>query len=362
LAAEETDFPVVMRGYDRAAVDDAIRDFRKELINITTLNNQLVSELREAQNRMISLEKDASEQKTPTYAGVGAKAAQILSSAEELALSLVADAETERSAIIDTVAQDVEQLKADGQEYHDQLVAEAQKRADRIINAAKTDYDETMAKATAEAKAIVDEAQRQAGSLRGSVSTEVARMRATAKREIEVKQSEADRQIAERKLIAERQLTGSIEQELKDALLSEQARIDLNLELTARRAEAEAEYQKKYQEAVAQTQKYLDDANTQLSTALIRLSTAKLEADAIETGAKSDNKMFVEMARKRADEIIANAEIEARSILASTQTKVAQRLHDLEAQERKITHEKSSILVYLENLTAVIEQIKQDVD
>ena len=361
MAAEETEFPVVMRGYDRPAVDDAIRDFRKELINITALNTQLSAELRDAQNRLLELEKDVSERENPTYAGVGAKAAQILSTAEELAISLVADAEKERAAIIDTVAKDVEQLKADGQEYHDQLVAEAQKRADRIINAAKTDYDETLAKANAEAKAIVDEAQRQAGSLRGAISTEVAKLRATAKREIEVKQSEADRSIAERKLIAERQLTGPIEQELKDALLSEQARIDLNLELTARRAEAESEYQRKYQEAVAQTQKYLDDANAQLSTALIRLSTAKLEADAIETGAKSENKMIIEEARKRADEIIANAEIEARAILSSTQAKVAQRLHFLEAEERKVKQEKSSILVYLENLTAVIEQITKDV-
>ena len=103
MAADETDFPLVMRGYDRGLVDDSIRDFRKELINLTNLNTQLASELREAQNRLIELGNEAAEAKNPSYAGVGAKAAQILSTAEELALRLVADAETEREGVLSTV-------------------------------------------------------------------------------------------------------------------------------------------------------------------------------------------------------------------------------------------------------------------
>ena len=66
MAADETEFPVVMRGYDRGLVDDAIRDFRKELINLTGLNTQLVSELREAQNRLIELENEAQEASSPS--------------------------------------------------------------------------------------------------------------------------------------------------------------------------------------------------------------------------------------------------------------------------------------------------------
>ena len=103
MAADETDFPLVMRGYDRGLVDDAIKDFRKELINLTNLNNQLASELRDAQNRLIELESAAQEAKSPSYAGVGAKAAQILSNAEDLALRLVADAEAERKGVLDGV-------------------------------------------------------------------------------------------------------------------------------------------------------------------------------------------------------------------------------------------------------------------
>jgi len=361
LAAEETEFPVVMRGYERPLVDDAIRDFRKEILNLTAMNSQLLTELRDAQNRILDLESQLSEFETPTYAGVGAKAAQILATAEELALKLVADAESDRAALLEAAVAEGEQRKSDAQEYHDELVAEASRRADRIINAAQTDYEETMATAKREGERLVDEAMREAGSTRGAIATEVAKMRATAKREAELKLAEAERQIAERKLIMERAILAPIQQNLVDAVLSEQARIDLNLELSARRAEAEAEYQRKYQEAVASTQRYLDDANSQISTALSRVAAARLEAETLEVAARSINKKTTEEAKTKAEQIISAAEIEARSILAKAQEKVAQRLQQLEVAERKLSHERDSILVYLDNLKQVIDQIKKDV-
>jgi vacuolar-type H+-ATPase subunit H len=361
LAAEETEFPVVMRGYERPLVDDAIRDFRKEILNLTAMNSQLLTELRDAQNRILDLESQLSEFETPTYAGVGAKAAQILATAEELALKLVADAESDRAALLEAAVAEGEQRKSDAQEYHDELVAEASRRADRIINAAQTDYEETMATAKREGERLVDEAMREAGSTRGAIATEVAKMRATAKREAELKLAEAERQIAERKLIMERAILAPIQQNLVDAVLSEQARIDLNLELSARRAEAEAEYQRKYQEAVASTQRYLDDANSQISTALSRVAAARLEAETLEVAARSINKKTTEEAKTKAEQIISAAEIEARSILAKAQEKVAQRLQHLEVAERKLSHERDSILVYLDNLKQVIDQIKKDV-
>ena len=361
MAADETDFPLVMRGYDRGLVDDSIRDFRKELINLTNLNSQLATELREAQNRLIELENEAAEVRNPSYAGVGAKAAQILSTAEELALRLVADAEAERDGILSTVSAEVEQQKSDGQEFYDELVAEAQRRSERIINAAKTDYDETLYKAKTEAERIIEEATREAGAIRGAISTEVARMRANSKREIEVKESSTARELAERRLILERSLTQPIDETLKTALLSEQARIDLDLELTARAAEAEQTYQKKYQEAVAQTQKYLDDANSQLSGALTRLAAARLEAETLEAAAKSINKASIEDARNKSEQIIVAAESEARAILSATQSKVTQRLHIMESAERKLAHERDSIMVYLDNLKQVIDQVSKEI-
>jgi vacuolar-type H+-ATPase subunit H len=111
---------------------------------------------------------------------------------------------------------------------------------------------------------------------------------------------------------------------------------------------------------VAKTQKYLDEANSQLSNALTRVAAAKLEADTLEAGAKSINKASVEQARVKAEQIIQAAELEARNIIAGTQSKVAERIAELENAERKIKHERESILVYLENLRAVIDAMKKE--
>ena len=72
-------------------------------------------------------------------------------------------------------------------------------------------------------------------------------------------------------------------------------------------------------------------------------------------------KATTEEARNKAEQIIAAAEVEARSILSSTQTKVAARLHQLEIAERKLGNERESILVYLNNLKQVMDQINKDI-
>jgi len=41
LSADETEFPLVMRGYDRDSVDDALRDLRRELLQLSAQNAQL---------------------------------------------------------------------------------------------------------------------------------------------------------------------------------------------------------------------------------------------------------------------------------------------------------------------------------
>ena len=85
------------------------------------------------------------------------------------------------------------------------------------------------------------------------------------------------------------------------------------------------------------------------------------EEETLEAQARAANKKSSEDARQKADRIIGNAEVEARAILTSAQSRVAQRLQQLEAEERKFNHERESIVAYLENLKQVIEQIKKDV-
>jgi hypothetical protein len=180
-------------------------------------------------------------------------------------------------------------------------------------------------------------------------------MKATAKRDIELQKASVERDLAEKKLISFRELSKALDIEAATSLLTEQARIDLELELTARRQEAEAEYLRKHQEAVSATQKYLDDANSQLSSALTRANAARLEAETLEAAAISINQQTTESARKKADAIIAAAEVEARSVAAQAQKDIEERYESAKSKLEKLQSERESVEVYLRNLRNVLQ-------
>lgn len=355
MSGEETQFPVVMRGYERGTVDDAILDLRKELMHLSAQNAQLAQELKVAVEERDQAKLALSEAADPTYSGVGARAALILSTAEDQANNLTQDAQREIERQRKLLNDDIENLRGEAKGYYDSLVAEAQRRADRIMVAARSDYDDMLAQARSEATRISEEAIREAGSIRGAISTEVAKMKATAKREIEAQKAAVERDLAERKLIAFRENSRELNFESANALITEQARIDLELELTARRQEAEAEYLKKHQEAVAATQRYLDDANAQLSSALTRANAARLEAETLEAAAISINQQTTDAARKKADAIIAAAEAEARTVTAQTQEDIDKRYAKAKSELEKIQAERESVEVYLRNLRNVLQ-------
>ena len=355
MSGEETQFPIVMRGYERSAVDDSLLDLRKEIMHLSAQNAQLAAELKAAvSDRELAL-VGLAEAGDPSYSGVGAKAALILSTAEDQAQNLTQDAEREIDRQRRILQEEIENLRGEAKGYYDSLVAEAQRRADRIVSAARGDYDDMLAQARSEAIRISEESVREAGSIRGAISTEVARMKATAKRDIELQKASVERDLAEKKLISFRELSKALDIEAATSLLTEQARIDLELELTARRQEAEAEYLRKHQEAVSATQKYLDDANSQLSSALTRANAARLEAETLEAAAISINQQTTESARKKADAIIAAAEAEARSVSAQAQKDIEERYESAKSKLEKLQSERESVEVYLRNLRNVLQ-------
>ncbi|MEN9970339.1 MAG: hypothetical protein RLZZ229_547 [Actinomycetota bacterium] len=355
MSGEETDFPIAMRGYERGPVDDAILDLRKEILHLSAQNSQLATELKDAKNRLEKADAQLSEVGDPTYTGVGARAALILSAAEDQAAHLVKVANLDAEKLRRELAHEIESQRGEAKGYYDSLVAEAQRRADRIISAARSDYDEIIKQARNEAAALADESTREAGSIRGAISTEVAKMKANAKREIESNKAKTDRDLAERKLMAFRENTQGIDFERAVSLVTEQARIDLELELTARRAEAEAEYLSKHQEAVAATQKYLDDANSQLANALARANAARLEAETLEAAAISVNQQTTIATRKKADAIIAAADAEAREILAEARNHAAASVAAANREVERIQGERDSVEVYMRNLRKVLD-------
>ena len=355
MSANETEFAIVMRGYDRETVDDSIRDLRREVLQVSSQNAQLATELREATQKLETALAELKEVGSPSYSGVGARAALILSTSEDQAIRLVEEAQVERKHIIESSEAQSQELHLEAKGYYDSLIAEAQRRSDRTLAVAKTESDEIISEAKKQAERIVEEAVREAGSIRGAIATDVAKLRAITKRETESLKAKTERDLAERKLIAQRDITRDLDMKRATELVSEQARIDLELELTARRAEGEADYLQKHQEAVATTQKYLDDATVQLTSALTRANAARLEAEVLEAAAKSVNKSTIDAARAKAEATIAAAEAEARNIATQNQRSVALAIRDSEAQLRRLQSEQEAVSVYIGNLAEVVK-------
>lgn len=362
MAADEAEFPIVMRGYDRDLIDDALRDLRRQLLQVSTQNSQLVTELREANERASRAERDLAETLSPSYASVGARAALILSTSESQALEIIAEAEQERQRVLDSLEGEAATIRAEAKAYYDSVVSEANRRAERSNATAKADYDEIINQGRKESARLIDEAIREAGATRGSIATEVARMRATAKREIETARTKFERDLSERRLIANNEINRELDFELALSMVTDKARIDLDLELTARRAEAEAEYLAKHQEAVAATQKYLDEANAILSQARLRADAASLEAETLEAGARSVNKRSKEEARAKAEAILVAAEAEARSILADARAKSIADANSMAKRIAKLKVERDAVAVYLKNLRAVVEAAEKGLE
>ena len=178
---------------------------------------------------------------------------------------------------------------------------------------------------------------------------------------VDVARAQVERELSERRLIATRTLTKELDAEKALALISEQARGDLDLELTARRQEAEAEYLRKHQEAVAATQKYLDDAQVSLATAKVRANAARLEAETLEAAAKSVNKRTRDEAKEQAEQTLVNAEAEARAIIAEAENKARNEVRRLKTAIAKLNNERDAVSIYLRNLRAVVDTAEQSI-
>jgi F0F1-type ATP synthase membrane subunit b/b' len=106
---------------------------------------------------------------------------------------------------------------------------------------------------------------------------------------------------------------------------------------------------------VAATQRYLDDANAQLSSALTRANAARLEAETLEAAAISINQQTTDAARKKSDAIIAAAEAEARSVATQSQQHLELQIANAKAELDRIKSERESVEVYLRNLRNVLQ-------
>ena len=93
--------------------------------------------------------------------------------------------------------------------------------------------------------------------------------------------------------------------------------------MKARRDEAEQDYLARHQEAVASTQRYLDDANAQLADAIRRAADKRLEADALEMTIEVDGRKRREASETEAAKLVADARERAAAIVSEAEERSA---------------------------------------
>jgi cell division septum initiation protein DivIVA len=123
--------------------------------------------------------------------------------------------------------------------------------------------------------------------------------------------------------------------------------------------DAEIEQLLFFQEAVAQTQRYLDDANHQLAEAIRRTTLAREEADSVEADARAEVKAARKDAEVTAAQIVRSAEDRAREIIEEADERTRKLVSDAEERLSQIKIEREAVAGYFESLRGVLTQAEQ---
>src|SRR6185437_5701706 len=140
---------------------------------------------------------------------------------------------------------------------------------------------------------------------------------------------------------------------------AENARLELEVELKARRDDSAKEHLARHQEAVAQTQKYLDDANAELAEVTRRTNGVRSEGEAIEKEMRSEVKTARKEAENSAREIVRTAEDRAAAIIEDAEERTRRLVADAEERLSQIRIERKAVAGYFESLRSVLTQAEQ---
>ena len=155
-------FPIAVRGYDRRAVDDYVKQV-----------NRLIAELEVSRSPQAAVRHALDR--------VGQQTSEILKRAGETAEEIVADARTEADETIASAQSDAEKIKAD-----------ASSQADETIANARSEMEETTARANAEAEQVLVQSRAEAADHLQRVTEEVKAMQDSAEQRMRELKTDTD--------------------------------------------------------------------------------------------------------------------------------------------------------------------------
>jgi cell division septum initiation protein DivIVA len=349
--AAESRFELVRRGYDPQAVDREIKLIGAEIVRLQETSSELAEQLKVLNQKLSEAEQEIGLRAQPSYSALGTKAANLLSTAEEIAIKLTQDAKEQADELIARTESQVSERVTDLEQRYEEQLASAERRSSRRISAANLEAEHILKQAQAKAEQLILEAIAEAGRVRGQVATEIASMRSTARRELEQRKTELESQFAAGKFLLATEIP--VDQRAKELALAE-----LEAQISQRRKDAESEYLEKHQEAVRQTQQFLESAHNdiaELKTVAVKL---RLEVQTLEMETSKTQARMLQDARDRAEALVHSAELEAVAISSAAQEEATRLVRNAKAELAGLENAVLSSKTYLKNLGKVVSGLR----
>jgi len=410
VSVDDSEFTTELRGYKRSEVDQALGELRGELIKANKARARALEDLKKVQEELAELSATARESSSPSYSGLGGRLEAMLRIAEEQATRIISQADIDADLIHDRARRESEELVQQANSDAARLVDDATSEATATISGATARAEQIAAEAKEEAERTRREAIEDAAVIRGQVSTEAAKMRTSAKREVDALRAEAQREIAEKKVVADRELgeakrlraelerdieveratheltlrkiqeeaalakttmerdvaekTAELrllneKQEEKLQAEAERARADLDMELAARRHEAEKELLDAHQKAVELNESFQREASQQLDDTKARLRQVRDEHKRLSAAITELDSHGKADAEKASRDLIANAEKKAAAIVAGAEKKAEEKISQMERRLVELQTERDTIADYLASLREVVHSVDQ---
>ena len=347
--AQDSRFELVRRGYDPSGVDRELRSLNLEINRLQELNHQLSGKVEALVADLGAAEQELSLRTQPSYSALGTKAATILATAEEQAFELTEQAEMQARELASRMEDELqERLEAAEQKYQELLLS-SERRSTRRISEAELEAKQIISAAEARAKQILLEVEAEVARLRGQAATEIASMRVGASREIELRRAELEAGLAARALAT----NDNVDKNAKQRVLDE-----LEAQIAIRRKDAELEYSQKHQEAVRQTQSYLESAQKDIMNLKVAARTVRLEVETLELEATKTQTRMLQAARDQAEALVHAAELEAVQIAEKAKEEAKSLVRNARAELSNLENAVLSSKTYLKNLRSVVAELE----
>lgn len=408
MSSEDSEFTTELRGYKRSEVDAALGELRGELIVANKERARALEDLKAVQNELEELRVSLRESSAPSYSGLGGRLEATLRIAEEQATRIISQADIDADLIHDRAKREAATALAEATAEAERLIADATSQAEATRDQATRDAELITETARAEVEAMKNEAIEEAAAIRGQVATEAAKLRASAKRESEALLAEIQREIAEKKVVADRELGEAkrlaaeldrdreverathelalkqiqeeaaltrttmekevaqktaellVQNEKQEEVLrlaAERARADLDMELSARRHEAEKKLLDDHQKAIELNESFQREASKQLDDTKARLRQVRDEHKRLSQAITELNTHGKAEAEKQAHKIIDDAKKRAGNIVAEAEEAASKKLAVMEKRLIELRAERDTIADYLASLRQVVDSV-----